>query len=128
MWMNRKGHGSSTSFFALFLFYIDQDNISTDLYDTPPWNEKFKIPSEKPAQPTGTGDDQGKDTAGTAVDFQVADTAMDFTIRSPGIFPPSLDMTPAIAQPDGMRMRIRTAAWTAAFFFPHKDLQCILSI
>ncbi len=123
MWMNRKGHGSSTSVFALFLFYIDQDNISTDLYDTPPWNEKFKIPSEKPAQPTGTGDDQGKDTAGTAVDFQVADTAH----GTAGAHVDDFLLTQG-AQPDGMRMRIRTAAWTAAFFFPHKDLQCILSI
>ena len=123
MWMNRKEHGSSTFFFALFLFHIDQDNISTDLYDTPPWNEKFKISSEKPAQPTGTGDDQSKDTAGTAVDFQVTDTAhgtagahVDDFLLAQG------------TQSDGMWIQIRTAAWTAAFFFTHKDLLRILSI
>ena len=123
MRMNRKGHGSSAFFFALFLFHIDQDNVSTDLYDTPPWNEKFKIPSKKPAQPTGTGDDQSKDTAGTAVDLQVTDTAH----GTAGAHVDDFFLTQG-AQPDGMRIQIRAAAWTAAFFFYHKDLLCILSI
>lgn len=98
MWMNHRRHGSSTFLFAFFFLNVDQDNICTDLHDTSPWNKKFKIPSEKPAQTAGTGHDQGKDTAGTAVDFQVADTA-----HGPaGAHVDDFFLTQA-AQPNGMR-------------------------
>ena len=72
MRMNRKGHGSSASFFGTFPPSTSTRMISaSDLDDTPPWDHVLKIPSEKPAQPAGTRDDQGKHAAGAAVDLQV---------------------------------------------------------
>lgn len=65
-----------SAFFAYFFFiYLDQNDISTDLNDTFPWNHEFGVASQKPAEFSGTGDDQGQNTSGFHIDIQIADTA-----------------------------------------------------
>lgn len=99
MWVNQKNHGSSAFFFALFLLHVDQNNISADLHNASPWNKKFKIPSEKPAQPSGTRHDEREDTAGAAVDLEVTDAAHGTAGAHVDDF-----LLPQSAQPDGMRI------------------------
>ncbi len=60
---------------ASFLVHIDEDNIGSDLDNTPPWNKVFIVPPEEPAQLSGPGDNNGKDTAAFAVDIEIIDTA-----------------------------------------------------
>ena len=62
-------------FSAVLLLDVNEDDIASDLDDTPPWDHVFKIASEKPAQAAGTRDDDGKHAAGAAVDLQIRDTA-----------------------------------------------------
>lgn len=66
----------SPAFFAyLFLIYIHQNDVSANLDNTAPGNEKFKVPAEKPADFARPWNDKRLYTSGFAVDFQIADTA-----------------------------------------------------
>ena len=66
---------SEAAFFALVLIHFHQNNIGPDLDDTVPGNDKFCVSSEKPAQLSGTGDDQSQHGSSVAVDLQIADAS-----------------------------------------------------
>ena len=63
------------AFSAILFFYFYQDDVVPDLLDTVPGNHKFGIPSQKPAQLSGAGNDKGQYGAALAVDLQVTDAS-----------------------------------------------------
>ena len=60
--------------FVAFRINVHQDNIPADLADASPGNHIFAIVAEE-TKAAGAGNDNGGDTAGLAVEFQVADVA-----------------------------------------------------
>ena len=98
-------------FSAVLLLDVNEDDIASDLDDTPPWDHVFKIASEKPAQAAGTRDDDGKHAAGAAVDLQIRDTAK-------GTAGANIDdlLLPQCTQTDGLRLFTATAVHRIEFF------------
>ena len=98
-------------FSAVLLLDVNEDDIASDLDDTPPWDHVFKIASEKPAQATGTRDDDGKHAAGAAVDLQIRDTAK-------GTAGANINdlLLPQCTQTDGLRLFTATAVHRIEFF------------
>ncbi len=98
-------------FSAVLLLDVNEDDIASDLDDTPPWDHVFKIASEKPAQAAGTRDDDGKHAAGTAVDLQIRDTAK-------GTAGANINdlLLPQCTQTDGLRLFTATAVHRIEFF------------
>ena len=112
---------------AVILLDVNEDDIASDLDDTPPWDHVLKIASEKPAQAAGTRDDDGKHAAGAAVDLQIRDTAK-------GTAGANIDdlLLPQCTQTDGLRLsqpqpctelnfHQGTASFPLQFYFAHYD-------
>lgn len=60
---------------ARILIDFYKDDISTDLSDAFPGNDKFCIPSEKRTELSGTRDDECKKTAAAGIDIHIIDTS-----------------------------------------------------
>lgn len=65
----------SAFFLTLILFDVDEDDVVPDLDNAPPRDHVLEIAAKKPAQPSGTGNDDGEHAAGAAVDLEICDTA-----------------------------------------------------
>lgn len=66
----------SFTFLPAFVF-IDfyKDDVTPDLADTLPRNDKLGVTSKKGADASRTGQNQGGNTASAVIDFHIADTA-----------------------------------------------------
>lgn len=60
---------------AFFFLNFHQNNVVADLTDTFPRNDKLAFPAEKIAEFPRSGNDQGSQTAGFAVKFNIYGTA-----------------------------------------------------
>lgn len=60
---------------ALFLLYLYQDDVVTDLADTFPGDDILAFSSEKAAEAAGAGNDQSGKAAGFAVKFYIGGAA-----------------------------------------------------
>lgn len=59
----------------IFLADFNKHDVRADPDDAVPRNDVFEFSSEKPAETAGSGYDQGSDTAGLRINFEVAHTA-----------------------------------------------------
>ena len=62
-------------FTAILFINFYQDNVISDLADTIPGDDIFTFTAEQTAESSGTWENQGSETAGLAVKFDIYGTA-----------------------------------------------------
>ena len=72
----------------LYFFFIHfyQNNVRSHLYDTLKWDDKFKLTANQSAPFAGSLHNDGSDTSGADIKFQIVDPSQNFAVTTVDYF------------------------------------------